>query len=311
MSILPEHCRLNERKRSHYYQVIVNELFTDIVPSEHPRVVLLGGQPGSGKTKMRELANEQFPSVTINADDLRDYHPMYRDLKLSEPDRASFLVNEDVSKWTGKLILQAVEERRNIVFDGTFGTSDQNMIRETLQLFQKNGYESQLWVLAVPAAFSRLGIYLRHEMQIRQSGSGRFVSMKVHDLNYRNIPANIKIAVNGSFVDQIYFFRRSVEQVNGNFVNNRINLVHSLSKGDADYSKAADVFLRLRDESLSSVQKSYFSVRLKEIVSMIDKRISHAFKANDTDKLPFMAQYKDQFLMDLGMNKNGNQEIIL
>ena len=309
MPVLPEHCRLSEREHLYRYQLIVADLFASGEPSVHPRVVVLGGQPGSGKTKMRELAEEAPPSVTINADDFRDYHPMYEKLKLSEPERASFLVNEDVSLWTQKLIRQAVEEKRHIVFDGTFGTSDQNLLKETLAMFKEAGYESQLWVLAVPAEFSKLGIYLRHEIQIAQTGSGRFVSMKVHDLNYRNIPANIDMAVQNSLLDQVCIFSRSVKLFDNKFVNNRINHVRTLSKTDADFSKAAELFLQLRDEPLSAVLEKYFSFRMNEVAAMMDSRINRALKTNDMAKVNLMTKHKDQFLKDLSVNRNKNHEI--
>jgi predicted ABC-type ATPase len=309
MPIQFEHCRLNERDHARYYRLIVSELFTGNTISDQPRAVLLGGQPGSGKTKMRELAMKEFSSVVINADDLREYHPMYDDLKLKEPERASFLVNEDVSLWTGKLIRQAVDEKRNIIFDGTFGTSDTNLLSETLNLFRENGYESQLWVLAVPAEFSKLGIYLRNEMQIAQTGSGRFVSMKVHDLNYRNISSNIEMAVKDSLVDQVCIFTRSVEQLNDQFVNNKVKMVHSLSTVDSNFKESPGLFLQIRNEPLSAVLKSYFSIRFNEVVSMIDRRLNRAMKANNRENVPTIAHYKDQFLKDLGMNKKEDQEI--
>jgi len=311
MSLLPEHCRLNEREHSYRYQLIVADQLIDNAPSSHPGVVFLCGQPGSGKTKLRELATEEFSSMVINADDLREYHPMYQTLKLAEPERASFLVNEDVSLWTRKLIRQTVEERRNIVFDGTFGSSDTEMIVETLSLFRNNGYETQLWALAVPSEFSKLGIYLRNEMQIKQTGSGRFVSMKVHDLNYKNIPSNIEMAVKNSLVDQVHIFKRLVEQVNDRLVNNHVHAVHSFGKADAGFENAADIFLQVRDEPMPTLLKNYFSIRFNEVVSLMDERLNNALKTNDVDKVKSMNAYKDQFLIDLGMNEKCFQKIEL
>ena len=235
MPILPEHCRLSEYEHSLYYQLIASDLFANHERFAHPRAVVLGGQPGSGKTRMREIAEKMFPSVVINADEFRDYHPLYESLKRSEPERASFLVNEDVSGWARNIIRQAVEERRSIVLDGTFGSSDQKMIAETFRMFKENKYETQLWVLAVPAELSKLGIYLRNEMQIMQTGAGRFVSMKVHDLNYQNIPDNIGMSVHSSWVDQVCIFSRSARLVNDRLAPNSIYMVCSLSKEDADF----------------------------------------------------------------------------
>ena len=292
-----ENCKLSENVHNQKYQLIIADYLSDTSSiSNNPRVVMLGGQPGSGKTKMRELAEKEIYSVVINADDLRDFHPMYRKLKFSNPEKASYLVNYDVSIWTKKLIEQSVRERRNIVFDFTFGTSNQEMLREMLTMFRKNGYEMQLWILAVPAQFSKLGVYMRNEWQIRQTGLGRFVSMEAHDINYRNISANLQMVVENALVDRICIFSRLVELVEGKFVNNQVTRVYAFSKTDLDFADAAELFQKLRNEPLTTELNDYFSFRLKQIVSMTNKRLNEALEAGDAEKAKYISEYKNQLL---------------
>lgn len=308
MPMHPDDCKLSTGDHSEIYQLIVSEFLTGDTLSGCPQAIFLGGQPGAGKTKMRELAVDQFSSVVINADDLREYHPLYNTLKLSEPERASFLVNSDVSLWTQRLIHQAADERRNVIIDGTFGSSDQKMLADTLQSFRDKGYVNQLWIIAVPEEFSKLGIYFRNEMQIQHTGSGRLVSMKVHDLNYKNIPENIKMAM--TLVDRVCIFSRSVKREKDQFINNKVDIMYSLERSNPDFEQSAELFLKIRNEPLSPLLKQYYTVRLHEVVAMIDGRLESAVKDNNMEKSRAILRYKENFLSELGI-KGKNQEMTL
>ena len=84
-----------------------------------------------------------------------------------------------------------------------------------------------------------------------------------------------------------------------------------MGKNDTDFKNAADIFLQARNEPLTAVMKNYFSLRYNEVVSLIDKRLNNALKTNEKDKIQSITNYKNQFLMAFGMNKNENQEITL
>lgn len=309
--MLPDQCKLNVRDHSDLYNLIVKNLLKSNTYSENPRAVFLGGQPGAGKTKMRDLASDEIPSVLINGDDLREYHPMYESLKLSDPARASYLVNEDVSLWMKRLIRQTAEEKRNIIIDGTFGNNDQNMLADTMRSYKERGYDVELWVIAVPAEFSKLGIYLRNELQIKNTGAGRFVSMKVHDVNYKNLPANIRMAVTSKLAEKVRIFGRTVEKSEGKFVNNKVHMLCSLDKNGKDYENAADLFLKARNEPFTPELKQYYSIRLKEVKELIENRINEAMKENDKEKVNGLSHYKETFLTDMGLKNERSQELTL
>ena len=69
MDVKPEDFRLSDFVHQQKYQEIVKEFLSEKTKSDKPMITILGGQPGSGKTKMRELAEKERPSVIINADD--------------------------------------------------------------------------------------------------------------------------------------------------------------------------------------------------------------------------------------------------
>lgn len=49
-------------------------------PKENPKVFLLGGQPGAGKTGLENMINAKDEYISISGDDFREYHPRFKKL---------------------------------------------------------------------------------------------------------------------------------------------------------------------------------------------------------------------------------------
>ncbi|TAE31645.1 MAG: GNAT family N-acetyltransferase [Cytophagales bacterium] len=181
-----------------------------------PKAIFLGGQSGSGKSKLADFEYSQFSksggAVVVNSDELREYHPQFENLQQTQFDKASFLVNPDTVKWQQKLIAATAESGRNLILDGTLeGTPDP--ILQTMQQLRERGYTIQLSILAVPAVSSRLGIYKRYENQIEREGQGRWVGMETHDRLYAQIPQTITLLETEQAIDRIHIYGRSIGSV--------------------------------------------------------------------------------------------------
>jgi RimJ/RimL family protein N-acetyltransferase len=181
-----------------------------------PKVIFLGGQSGSGKSRLAEFHRTQFSNaggvVVVNSDALREYHPQFAHLQQTQFEKASFLVNPDTVKWQQKLVKAASESGRNLILDGTLG-GDPAPIRQTMQQLRERGYSVQLSILAVPALLSRLGIYKRYEDQLKMYGIGRWVGMATHDNQYLQIPQTVTLLESEKIVDSIQLYGRSTGDV--------------------------------------------------------------------------------------------------
>ena len=51
-------------------------------PKEKPKVFLLGGQPGAGKTGLENMINAEDEYISISGDDFREYHPKFKEINL-------------------------------------------------------------------------------------------------------------------------------------------------------------------------------------------------------------------------------------
>ena len=149
-----EHARI-------FAQDIVRRLFANAAPVAHPTVVLMGGQPGSGKSGLLDAAAEYLSTpearaVQIVGDDLRDYHPDYQLLLATDDRTAAAATDRDSGRWVEMAIAHALEHRYSVVIEGTM--RDPQVPLNTAAKFRADGYRVEAWVMAVDPLSSRLGI---------------------------------------------------------------------------------------------------------------------------------------------------------
>jgi len=145
------------------------------VPVSAPTVVLLAGQPGSGKTAVARLLATPG-SVTIDVDRFRYFHPAYA------PDSVAAGVNGDVRRWFETSLDWLMQHRVNIV-------AEHGLTEHLIGRFAAASYRVDIALMAVPAAVSRLGILERYQLGMESSGQGRRVPAAVHDERFRALPA--------------------------------------------------------------------------------------------------------------------------
>ena len=152
-------------------------------PIAEPVAVILGGQPGSGKTLLLHDATRALQSsgstVVINGDDLRAYHPAYGQLQTNDPLNAARYTDHDSGRWVEKLIAAAQERRVNLVIESTMRRPE--VFATTSTQLAVSGYRVEAHVLAVTERLSWQGVHQRFEAMLAQGGSARFSAREAHD----------------------------------------------------------------------------------------------------------------------------------
>lgn len=178
---------------------------------EKPRIVILGGQPGAGKTALSEMVVQiifETSLVTvINGDDYLDIHPRLCDIVRENEKLLAYFTDPDVRLWTKCVFDKAIKNRRDIIFESTLRTP--HPIAETISSLKQNGYAVTLAVMATPHAVSRLSMILRYEAQKEIKGFGRWTSPDNHDEAYRGLIETVRFLENNSPLDKLLVFNRS------------------------------------------------------------------------------------------------------
>jgi hypothetical protein len=156
------------------------------------------------------------------------------------------------------------------MYDSTLGGNVQDYAA-SMKARITDGYTPSLHVLAIHRDLSKLGIYLRYETQVHARGTGRFVSMATHDVNYKNLLPNI-----GSLLDQIPWhkvevFTRHIDVKNGEIINNAVKPVYSSGK-EIDKEAVLKIIQVERSRHWTNIEREYLQFRINQVEKLIKGR---------------------------------------
>lgn len=155
--------------QSKHEQILREEIIPDstvgISPDERPKAIILAGQPGAGKSGLAHDAIQalEFKTnhVRVDIDELRIAHPDYENLRLTQPKIAANEVQKDASLWGKELTKHCIENRYNLVVDGTLGNAkNADML---VSLLKEKDYQIEIHAMAIDKSRSDQGIYARYE----------------------------------------------------------------------------------------------------------------------------------------------------
>jgi predicted kinase len=169
--------------KAQYEEQVREQATVGCTPSKKPKAIILAGQPGAGKSKVAAKARERLAEtgqpVTLDPDEARRLHPLHGPLMNRDDKTAADLTHQDASDATDSLRKHAIEQRFNIVVDGTLKTPEkaEALVQELIDA----GYEIEIVALCVDPDTSFQSVNERYEKEKAANGSGRFVPKEVHD----------------------------------------------------------------------------------------------------------------------------------
>lgn len=93
----------------------------ELKPSEAPVMVIVGGQPGAGKSRSIDSVKLDLISqggvLEIAADDLRKFHPKNDELMMKDDRTAADFTHSDASLWAEKAERFARNQRYNVLLE--------------------------------------------------------------------------------------------------------------------------------------------------------------------------------------------------
>lgn len=178
---------------------------------EHPRALLLGGQPGAGKSTLQRRLLPLLPEGTVgyDDDDLLRLAPDY-EWAMSADDRAA---SRSLAGQVGGLHGLAMEHIRasrvDVVCGHSLGRADQ--AASWVKGFRDAGYRVEVAFVATHASHSRFAIVDRHARARTHQGFGRWVSEARHDRLYLGVPNTVEFLETHRLADSVYVLSRDGE----------------------------------------------------------------------------------------------------
>ena len=214
MNADPERHSLGPDRLADLYQhVVVPRIFRfnrEALSQAHPTLILLGGQPGAGKTPMQGQASREFNwrggLVKIIGDDLRAFLPHYKALQREDDRSAAFYTDRDSGRLVEMALVDAAKRRINVLVEGTMRSPD--VVAATLKRFRDAGYQTDARALAVSPELSSLGIMQRYIAQKESRGVGRMTTPQAHQAALDGMLATLDRIQDGRLADRLTIYRR-------------------------------------------------------------------------------------------------------
>ncbi len=146
-----------------------------------PVMVIIGGQPGAGKTGLMTYTNKELGAntVIVDIDDFRNYHPYIDEIKKKYPDYFVDFTAKFISDVSHVITPMLIDGRYNMILHKTLGGPA--VIDDTVIPALNAGYFLALRVMAVSALQSKLSALGRTQDIRDYVGMTRWVNREHHD----------------------------------------------------------------------------------------------------------------------------------
>lgn len=244
------------------YEDILEQYAPGTASLRFPRLVILGGQPGAGKsTILNKIASSFDPDkqpVIAAMDNLREFHMAARAIVNHHPFGYAIFTNEEAWEWTRKLLTHARQARNNTIYEGTLRAAAP--VEVMIEAFQSEGFAVDLHALAVNSKHSIQGIYRRYERQHETLDIPRWTPIAFHDDSYRNFPQTVAYLEANAGFEKVVVYRRDN------------SVLYQNSDRTTAWKSARDAIVAERQRAWTSEEKADLVRSWSETVGRIAER---------------------------------------
>lgn len=216
--------RLSEAQNEHIFrtEILPDYLSDDIGKADRPTLIVLGGQPGSGKTALLTTSltelEQSGPAVRVVGNDLRSYHPGFVAHQKADPATASRFTQIDAGIWSEKLLAAATVRGVHVVFETTMRTPDN--VEKVMMAARSAGYRIEARVLAVSPRVSWQRCHYRFEELHHAGVAARIPPRAVHDAAVSGLAESLDRIERRRLADRVLIQRPDGEAVYSNALSN-------------------------------------------------------------------------------------------
>lgn len=179
----------------------------------HPKAILLAGQPGAGKTMLSSLMLPSLDkdAVLVNGDDYRRNHPDYRTLYEQYGSDAVAMTSPISNAVTERLIERFSDLRYHMVVEGTGRTVD--VPKRTDALLTVKGYCVEMAVIATRPILSLISTVQRFYQMNERGTIPRATAVEAHDRVVSVLPANLDVLHELPSISRIMIWTREANLI--------------------------------------------------------------------------------------------------
>lgn len=178
-------------------------VFAHAAPVDRPITILLGGQPGAGKSRAADAAIGAGGGnvVAIVGDEYRRFHPAYRATLEKDPLRMPDVTAEAAGRWIQMCVDHARERGYSILIEGTWRNAQVPL--QAARAATKDDRRVDAVVVAVQPEVSRLGAMERYYRDVLAGADARWTPPAAHDAAVASLPGTVEAVAMSGDVDSL------------------------------------------------------------------------------------------------------------
>lgn len=253
-----------EKRFPAVWRKVLTNAKTRVTAQEKPIGILLGGQPGAGKSQGTKVIRERLNGnvIVINGDEFRPYKQGYKELYEQHGKNLANHTGDFSNRMIQKVRDEAIKNRFNFIIEGTF--RDVKVPLSELDRFKEHGYKAEVVICTCPKEVSWQSTIMRGDEDLKKGHIPRYVSKESHDLVTEVLAKNVKAIYDTGLVSNLEIYSREkqlfhsqkdspnkIEQVINNELNGlnqKKNLANLFSE---EFKIASQKVNEKRSESIS------------------------------------------------------------
>ena len=154
---------------------------------EKPVAIVLGGQPGAGKSGLYDIARERFSGniVELDCDKFRKFHPQADQLAL-DPATYGEKTNAFVFEVVDRLVEELSDQGFHMIMESSMKSS--HTAFQNHELLAPKGYAIEACIMATSKEVSWKGVVDRYNEQLANGELARMVPQEFHDMVVAQLP---------------------------------------------------------------------------------------------------------------------------
>lgn len=200
------HLFTEKEYKEHYKQIkkmLINKRDKDIIHS----AILIGGQPGSGKSELtKAIQREDKNAIMIDGDFIREYHPDLQKIKNDFGTDYPKVTQPFVNRVVEQLIDELSKEKYNLIIEGTL--RDMDVPLRTATMLDSRDYLVELHIIATNQALSWQSTIDRGDKMKKEGKVPRYVDKEHHDNVVNSLPSTVEALSKSDIFCNVIIMRR-------------------------------------------------------------------------------------------------------
>ncbi|WP_259069933.1 zeta toxin family protein [Mucilaginibacter sp. X4EP1] len=288
---------MSESRFHKVQEIIIRDTTYGKHAADSPVVVILGAQPGAGKTELERITRTELGGnvVNCNADIFRDFHPQAEEIKQRFENYYPQITAPYAQEWNKGLREYCEANRLNYILETTFSSGPK--MNETISELRQKGYRVEIKLLAVHPKLSLLSTHVRFEEMKLKENTGRLVGKEAHDNRYYMLAPTLFVVQGAELYNKLQLYGRSFT-MDGNAYQQGVSLLGT------NPSNGVQLLQEEIDRKWTGEVKAFFDDRVHHVIDLKTQR-----NAPQQEITAFRDEMKTEYPTQLQLQKEMEQQI--